>query len=40
VLRTIIIGTSVFVQGVFVRNMPNGHIAVRVDDRLYAGRPV
>ena len=39
-LRTIIIGSCVSVQGVFVRNLPNGKIAVRVGDRVFTGYPV
>lgn len=39
-LRTIILGSCVSVQGVFVRTLANGNIAVRVGDRVYEGRPV
>ena len=39
-LRTIIIGSCVSVQGIFVRDMPDGRIAVKVDDTIYAGMPV
>ncbi len=39
-LRTITIGSCVSVQGVFVRNMPDGRIAVKVDDTIFAGMPV
>ncbi len=39
-LRTITVGTSVSVQGTFEAQLDNGRIIVRVDDRLYVGRPV
>ncbi|WP_191286862.1 hypothetical protein [Aliiroseovarius zhejiangensis] len=39
-LRTIVLGSCVMVQGQFVRDLPDGRIVVRVDDRLFAGRPV
>jgi len=39
-LKTILIGSCVYVQGTFVRRLPNGKIVVRVDDRIYAGFPV
>mgnify|MGYP006271417825 CR=1 FL=1 len=39
-LRTIIIGSCVCVQGAFVRNLANGRILVRVGERLYAGTPI
>ena len=39
-LRTIMIGACVSVQGTFVKTLPNGHMVVRVGDRLFAGRPV
>lgn len=39
-LRTIVVGSSVSVQGIFEAQLDNGKIVVRVDDRLYAGRPV
>jgi hypothetical protein len=38
-LRTIIIGTCVSVQGQFVRKLDNGNIVIRVDDKIYEGRP-
>lgn len=40
VLRTITIGSCVSVQGTFVRALPGGMIAVKVDDTVYAGRPI
>ncbi|MGJ8615762.1 MAG: hypothetical protein ACSHWS_02910 [Sulfitobacter sp.] len=39
-LRTITIGSCVSVQGIFVKDMPDGRIAVKVDDTVYAGTPV
>ncbi len=39
-LRTIIIGSCVSIQGVFVRNLPNGKIAVCLDSTIYEGYPV
>ena len=39
-LRTIMIGNSIFVQGTYVKMLANGRMAVRVDDRVYAGTPV
>jgi hypothetical protein len=40
VLRTIIIGSCVSVQGIFERQLDNGRILVRVGDRLFEGYPV
>ncbi|WP_371170128.1 hypothetical protein [Aliiroseovarius sp. 2305UL8-7] len=39
-LRTIMIGTCVMVQGQYVRDLSDGRIVVRVEDRLFSGRPV
>jgi hypothetical protein len=39
-LRTIIIGTCIQVQGTFVRALADGRIIVSVDDRDFAGMPV
>jgi hypothetical protein len=39
-LRTIVIGSCVSVQGTFVRGLPDGRILVRVGDREFAGMPV
>ena len=39
-LRTITLGSCVSVQGIFVKDMPDGRIAVKVDDTVYAGTPV
>ena len=39
-LRTIVMGTCVSVQGLFVRNLPDGRVVVRVGERLFTGFPV
>ncbi len=39
-LRTIILGSAVSVQGTFVRELPDGRIAVKVDNTVFAGQPV
>ncbi len=39
-LRTIVVGSCVSVQGTFEEQLENGKIVVRVGDRLFAGRPV
>ncbi|WP_323804030.1 hypothetical protein [Sulfitobacter litoralis] len=39
-LRTITIGSTVSVQGIFVRDMPDGRISVQVDNAIYTGKPI
>ena len=39
-LRTITLGSCVSVQGIFVKAMEDGRIAVKVDNTVYSGRPV
>jgi hypothetical protein len=39
-LRTIVIGSCVSIQGTFEMQLDNGKIVVRVDNRLFAGTPV
>ncbi len=39
-LRTIQIGTCVSVQGFFVRQLDDGRVVVRVDDKTYKGFPI
>lgn len=39
-IRTITMGTYVSVQGVFLRSLPNGKIAVKVGQKVYEGKPV
>jgi hypothetical protein len=39
-LRTISVGTCVSIQGLFVSHLADGKIAVKVDDKIFAGYPV
>lgn len=39
-LRTITLGSCISVQGIFVKDMPDGRVAVKVDDTVFAGKPV
>ena len=39
-LRTILLGSCVMVQGVFVRDLEDGRIAVRVGNTVFKGFPV
>ena len=39
-LRTITIGSCVSVQGVFVRDLSDGRILIRVGNLFYSGLPV
>ncbi|WP_169638996.1 hypothetical protein [Roseobacter ponti] len=39
-LRTIIMGSAISVQGIYVRELPDGRIVVKVDDDTFTGRPV
>ncbi|WP_417678098.1 hypothetical protein [Pseudodonghicola sp.] len=39
-LRTITVGSCISIQGVFVRALPNGRIAIRDGQKIYEGRPV
>lgn len=39
-LRTILLGSCVSVQGVFVQALTDGRIAVRVGSRVFSGYPV
>ena len=39
-LRTITLSRHISVQGIFVRDLNDGRISVRVGDRLYTGSPV
>lgn len=38
-LRTIVVGTCVSVQGTFVRALPDGRISVKVGNTVYSGKP-
>ena len=39
-LKTILMGSCVLVQGTFVKKLANGQIAVKVGDRVFQGQPV
>ncbi len=39
-IRTILIGSCVWIQGLFVRQLDDGNIVVRVGDRNFVGKPV
>lgn len=39
-LRTITVGSCVSIQGLYVRTLPDGRIAVRVGQKIYQGEPV
>ena len=39
-MKTIMLGTCIFVQGTVVRALANGKVAVRVGQRVFEGRPV
>ncbi|WP_268876841.1 hypothetical protein [Litorivita pollutaquae] len=39
-LRTIVMGSYISVQGTFVRALPNGKVEVRVGDKTFTGKPV
>jgi len=39
-LRTVTIGSTVSIQGIFVKSLANGFIRVKVGDRHFDGRPV
>jgi hypothetical protein len=39
-LRTITIGSCVFIQGTFLKDLGNGQIAIKVFDGTFIGRPV
>jgi hypothetical protein len=39
-LRTITLGSAVFIQGIFVRAWPDGRISVKLDNSIYTGVPV
>ncbi|SIS66461.1 hypothetical protein [Phaeovulum vinaykumarii] len=38
-LQTVVVG-SISIQGIFEKREDDGRVIVRVDNRLYAGRPV
>lgn len=39
-IRTILIGSCVSIQGTFVKQLDGGRIAIRVGKEVFAGRPV
>jgi len=39
-LRTIALGSSVLIQGIYVKTLPDGRMTVRVDGAQYSGTPV
>ncbi|MCC6305920.1 MAG: hypothetical protein IT545_12090 [Rhodobacteraceae bacterium] len=39
-IRTIALGDYISVQGLYVSRLPDGHIAVRVGERVFTGPPV
>ncbi len=39
-LKTIMIGSSVSIQGIFVKALANGLVCVRVGEQQFKGRPV
>jgi hypothetical protein len=39
-IKTIMIGSTVSVQGIFVKLLPNKLMQVRVGSKIYTGRPV
>src|SRR3712207_8967896 len=39
-LRTIQIGTCMSVQGLLIRQLDDGRVVIRVDDKIYKGYPV
>lgn len=39
-LRTISLGSCVLVQGHYVKQMSDGRIMVRVDDKTFVGHPI
>jgi len=39
-LRTITIGTTVSVQGIFIRDMPDGRVSVKVDNDIFTGKSI
>ncbi|WP_283254899.1 hypothetical protein [Marivita sp. GX14005] len=39
-LKTIVIGSCMSVQGVLEKTLPDGRIAIRVGDRIFTGAPV
>lgn len=39
-MRTIVIGSCVMVQGLLEKTLPDGRLVVRVDNQIFTGLPV
>ena len=39
-LRTITLGSCISVQGIYVKDLADGRVAVKVDDTVHVGKPV
>lgn len=39
-LRTIAMGSTILVQGIYVKTLPDGRMTVRVDGSHYSGTPI
>ncbi|PKP82843.1 MAG: hypothetical protein CVT80_12965 [Alphaproteobacteria bacterium HGW-Alphaproteobacteria-2] len=39
-LKTIMLGSCVSVQGLFVRHLADGRVLIRVGEKMFAGWPV
>ncbi len=39
-LHTVTLGTTISIQGIFVKKLPDGRVQVRVGNKVYAGNPV
>ncbi|WP_281496050.1 hypothetical protein [Marivita sp. S6314] len=39
-LKTIIVGSCMSVQGILEKTLPDGRVSVRVGNRVYTGLPV
>lgn len=39
-VRTITLGSCVSVQGIYIRDLPEGRVLVRVGEHEFAGRPI
>lgn len=39
-ISTIVIGSCVYVQGDFVKNLGNGRVRIRLEGRFFDGTPV
>jgi hypothetical protein len=39
-IKTIALGSSILVQGIYVKTLPDGRMTVRVDGSQFSGKPV